>query len=82
VPQPDNPQVNIREVPEHLMAMLTYSGRWTERNHQQHIQQLQEALLAADIEVLGEPISAAYNSPFSLPFMRRNEVLIAVASAP
>jgi len=82
VPQPDNPQVSIREVPEHLMAVLTYSGRWTERNHQQHIQQLQASLLAADIQVLSEPISAAYNSPFSLPFMRRNEVLIEVASAP
>jgi hypothetical protein len=82
VPKPSNPEVKIRAVPEQLMAVLTYSGRWTEDNHQRHIQMLLKALAAADIEVLGEPLSAAYNSPFSLPFMRRNEVMVAVAKLP
>lgn len=78
VPMPTNTTVSIREVPEHVMAVFTYSGRWTENNHQRHKQTLLDELSKAQIEVVGEPVSAAYNSPFTLPFMRRNEVMVAV----
>ena len=82
VPQPSDPDVSIRPVPEQLMAVLRYSGRWTDANHQRQIQALLNALAAADIEVLGPPVTAAYNGPFSLPFARRNEVMVTVATAP
>ena len=82
VPQPSNPDVTIREVPEQLMVVLTYSGRWSEKNRDEHSQMLVDALTALDVDMLDDPVSAAYNSPFSLPFMRRNEVMIAVAMAP
>jgi len=78
VPQPVNPVVTIREAPEHVMAVLTYSGRWTESNYQRHRQTLLDQLSQAQIETVDQPLSAAYNSPFTLPFMRRNEVMVAV----
>ena len=82
VPTPGNPEVSIQAIPERLMAVLTYSGRWTEQNRQQHTRELVDALDGAGIKLLGIPVYASYNSPFSLPFTRRNEIMVEVASAP
>jgi hypothetical protein len=82
VPTPGNPEVRIQAIPEQLMAVLTYSGRWTEQNRHRHTQELLDALEGAGIKLLGIPVYASYNSPFSLPFTRRNEIMVAVASAP
>jgi hypothetical protein len=82
VPTPGDPDVRIREIPEQLMAVLTYSGRWSVENRQQHTRELLDALEGAGIKLLGIPVYASYNSPFSLPFTRRNEIMVEVASAP
>jgi hypothetical protein len=64
------------------MAVLRYPGRWTESNYAEHRDQLLQALATAGIKPTGEPQLARYNAPFSLPFLRRNEVLIEVDRAP
>ena len=82
VPQPTNEQVYIREVPEQLRAVLKFSGRWSKRNVDRHRAELTEALETTNVSTIGEPMVAFYNSPFSLPFMRRNEVMVVVESTP
>ncbi|MEA3643923.1 MAG: heme-binding protein, partial [Lamprobacter sp.] len=64
-----------------LMAVLKYSGGWGESNYQSHEVQLLDAVRAAGLTPLGNPIYARYNSPFSLPFLRRNEVMVEVAES-
>jgi hypothetical protein len=78
LPEPKDPRVRIRERPERLMAALRYSGRWTESNYRKHEKQLLDAVSAAGLTVVGEPVYARYNSPFSLWFLRRNEVMVEV----
>ena len=73
-PEPLDARVHLREVPGRQVAVLRYSGFWTESNYNQHLKQLQQALRAANIQWAGEPVYARYNAPFTPWFLRRNEI--------
>ncbi len=78
VPEPVDPRVRIREVPERLVVVVRFTGRWTTERFEQH-QRLAEAWSADHgYEVVGSPVWARYNPPFTPWFMRRNEVLLPV----
>ena len=81
-PMPNDQRIRVIEMPGRLMAVLRYSGRWTESNYAAHRDELLRSLTGAGIRPLSEPTLARYNAPFSLPFLRRNEVLIEVDRAP
>lgn len=78
IPQPTDHRVRIREVPERLVAARRYSGTWSEKNYRKNESVLLQALEREGIETQGEPVYARYNPPWSLWFMRRNEVIIEV----
>ncbi len=82
LPVPTDPRITIRELPTRLVAARRYSGFWSEKSYRAQEAALLEALEAAGLEPTGPPSYARYNSPFSLWFLRRNEVLIPVAEAP
>lgn len=78
LPVPNDERVSLREVPARLVAVRRYSGRRTERNFERNRDALLEALAETDLRPVSTPQSAAYNGPFTLPFLRRNEVLVEV----
>jgi len=77
LPEPNDPRVSIREVPARRFAAVRYSGSWSKRNFDKHLERLLETLSAKGYEPLGEPIWARYNPPFMPWFLRRNEILTA-----
>jgi hypothetical protein len=79
LPEPIDPRVTLRQEPERLMAVRRYSGRWTEDNYREEERKLLEAVRKQGLEPVGAPVYARYNSPFSLWFMRRNEVMVEVS---
>jgi hypothetical protein len=82
LPEPLNPRVRLREEPAKLMAVSSYSGRWTQANYRDHESQLLAAVEREGLTSVGAPVYARYNSPFSLWFLRRNEVMVEVEPSP
>lgn len=81
IPEPLSPEVNLREEPAKLVAVRGYSGRWTEANYREHESQLLAAVEREGLTPVGAPVYARYNSPFSLWFLRRNEVMVEVEAS-
>jgi SOUL heme-binding protein len=82
VPRPSDPQVVIREEPARRLAVLRYSGRWTEQRFREHEGTLREWMGTRGLVATGPAIYARYNAPFIPWPMRRNEVLIPVDGGP
>jgi len=80
LPVPLDPRVGIRRVPERLVAVLKYSGRWTEKSYREHEAKLLRALERDGVETAGTPQFARYNGPWAPWFMRRNEVMIGIVA--
>lgn len=78
LPIPDDKRVTIQNAGGGLMAALRYSGSWAHERYLRKESELLRALSKAGFVQAGPAIFARYNSPFSLWFMRRNEVLIPV----
>jgi hypothetical protein len=81
LPKPNNPQVQLQVVPPQKVAVLRFSGRWTEANLQEHVEALRTYVKGDGLVTAGEPIMAFYNPPWTLPFLRRNEIMLALADA-
>jgi len=78
LPQPVDPKVSLRQVPSRRMAAITYSGTWSRERYEEQKTLLEAFIRKHKLSPLGEPVLARYNSPFTLWFLRRNEVLIPV----
>ena len=75
IPDPSNSNVKISTMKAGYYAVITYSGRNSENNFIKHKNILEEELKKNNISILSSAIKASYNSPFTLPMMRRNEAM-------
>ena len=78
LPEPLDPQVQLREEPAKLMAVRRYTGRWAQSNYRENESLLLHSVEKAGLTPVAAPVYARYNSPFSLWFLRRNEVMVEV----
>jgi SOUL heme-binding protein len=80
-PEPTDARVKLREVPGALRAAIRYSGSWNEARYREHEQKLMAQVDALGYRTLNAPVFARYNDPFTLWFLRRNEIIVDVVAA-
>ncbi len=78
LPKPVDPSVSLREVPRHRMAVVRFGGFTTESSITEQTQRLREWMTLQGLQSAGEAQIARYNDPFTLPWNRRNEIMIPV----
>ena len=78
VPDPTNSDVEVINNEGGYYAVIRYSGRASEENFIKHKSILEDQLIKDNIKIQSPPIKATYNSPFTLPIMRRNEAMFRV----
>jgi len=80
LPRPRNPAVALREIPGRRYAAIRFTGLAGEESLRRHTEALRAYLVGRQLAALGPPSYAFYNPPWTLPFLRRNEVLLEVGA--
>ena len=78
IPNPTGSDVEIINIEGGYYAVISYSGRASENNFIKHKNILEDELFKDNIAIKSPAIKATYNSPFTLPLMRRNEAMFKI----
>ena len=78
VPNPSRPDVEIVNIEGGYYAVIRYSGRASDKNFIKHKEILESELKKDNISIASPAIKASYNSPFTLPMLKRNEAMFKV----
>lgn len=79
LPKPNNPQVRLVAVPPARIAVIKFSGLGGQKDVDAKTADLARFVKAQGLQATGAPSLAQYDPPWTLWFMRRNEVMIPVA---
>lgn len=78
LPTPNNKAVTLRALPARNFAVLRFSGLAGEEKTAKKIEELLTWLKTKNIQPIGSSELARYNPPWTLPFLRRNEILVQI----
>ena len=78
LPRPLNAQITIDQVESEKIAVIRFSGFTGSKKVAEEAEKLITILKSNRIEIEGEPFLMRYNPPWTLPFLRRNEVAVKV----
>ena len=76
LPNPLDPQIQLRQVPEHETVAVRFSGFTTQASIQAQTERLRAWAQARHLKLGPTAQIARYDDPFTLPWNRRNEILI------
>lgn len=77
LPKPNNPDVKIVQVPAQTYGVIKFSGLAGSKKVAKKTETLKSWMQTQKLVITGTPELARYNPPWTLPFMRRNEVMMA-----
>ena len=79
IPLPNNKQIMLRKVPARKVAVLEFSGFVNEKNTAKRTQELLKWMDKNNLISTGSIELSRYDPPWTLPFLRRNEIIVEYA---
>ncbi|WP_293863929.1 heme-binding protein [uncultured Alsobacter sp.] len=78
MPKPKDARVHLAEMPARRIAAVRFSGLATDTSLADQERQLDDWIAKRKLTPTGPAVFAYYDPPWTLPFLRRNEVLVPV----
>lgn len=78
LPEPMDAGVFLLACEERVVAVLSFSGRYHAKKSARLSETLQGLVVKEGLDAVAAPILAVYDGPMTLPFRRRNEILLPV----
>ncbi len=69
----------LKPIPARRVVAITFFGLSTNAAIEAHSAELRRFAVERNLATKGEPILAFYNPPWTLPFFRRNEIMLEVS---
>ncbi len=81
LPAPSDPRVSLKPLPARRFVAITFSGVARDTTIEEKTSELKQYAAEHTLATIGEPVLAFYNPPWTLPFLRRNEIMLQLAPA-
>lgn len=78
LPKPKDAAVTLKEIPAKRYAVIRFSGSANENRLAQETTTLDDFVAQQRLKKKSSPTYAFFNPPWTLPFLRRNEVMIEI----
>ena len=78
LPEPNNDRVRLKKILSKKFIVIKFSGTNSNENLDEHEKQLMSYIEDKQFNFIGSPKYAFYSPPWTLPFMRRNEVMLEI----
>lgn len=79
LPKPNNDAVKLEKLPAKRFAVIRFSGMAGEESLKEHTDELNAFIKEKNLNALSQPTYAFFNPPWTLPFLKRNEVMVEIA---
>lgn len=81
LPTPTDDRVKLVPLPSKQMVVIRFSGVASDALIAAKTSELRQYAANHNLSVTGEPVLAFYNPPWTLPFFRRNEIMLELKSS-
>jgi hypothetical protein len=81
LPKPNNPAVELKQIGAKRYAVIRFSGMAGEDSLKRYTEELNAFIGAKKLTPLSAPTYAFFNPPWTLPFLRRNEVMVEIPAS-
>ncbi|HWJ19179.1 MAG TPA: heme-binding protein [Geobacterales bacterium] len=79
LPAPSDPRVKLEPLPARRFLVVTFSGLARDEAIESRTAELRQYAASNKLATVGEPLLAFYNPPWTLPMLRRNEIMLELA---